>query len=89
MGRDAAIDFDHCGRFRFVDHGTQFPDLLQRIGHERLSAESRLDAHDEHQVDQGYDVAQHLDVAGLIEMPALAPARWIRSMHPLGSSVAS
>jgi hypothetical protein len=70
MGRDAAIDFDHCGRFRFVDHGTQFPDFLQRVGHERLSAETRLDAHDEHQVDQGYDVAQHFDRRGGLDRNA-------------------
>ncbi len=70
MGRDAAIDFDHSGGFRFVDHGTQLPDFLQRVGHERLSAETRLDAHDEHQVDQGYDVAQHLDRRGGLDRNA-------------------
>ena len=87
------------GRARRVDHATDRADLRQDLGQERLTAEARVDAHDEDEVDRVEDVAngrfvgrgiEHdaralADVADVLERPVEVRTRLDVHRDPIGA----
>ena len=58
---DAAVHFDECGSVLFIDHQTQLADFFVCALDELLSAEARVDRHEEHHVQVAEDVLQYAD----------------------------
>src|ERR1700722_13755069 len=72
---DAAVDLQADVAPAGLDEGPGALDLAQRGLDETLSAEARVDAHDEHQVDLVNHVLERLEGAGRVEGEARLAAR--------------
>ncbi len=58
---DSAVDFDESAKALFADHLAQATDFAKRVVDELLSAEARIDRHEEYHVDLGEYVGKEFD----------------------------
>ncbi len=61
---DTSVDLYQCVRAACLDKSAQTADLVQRVFNECLSAESRIDRHNEHEVEFRNDVLKHENRCG-------------------------
>ena len=77
----AAVHLDQRRRVALQDHGLEAAHLVEHRGDELLSAEARVDRHDEHQVEVAYHLLKHHGRSAGIDGHASQHPRLVNLLH--------